>query len=380
VRPGSILARYGLATLLSGAGLGLTFLLAPIVSYPFLYPFLFAVMLSAWFGGTGPGLFAVSLSLLAVSYWFIPPPDAFAMKLEDVPYFAAFAASSLLASWLSTDRRRIERKLRDRTAELERTNEALRAEFAERQRAEEERREARAELAHAARVTTMGELSASIAHEVSQPLAAIVTNASAGIRWLQARPPDLLETRAAMERILRDGDRASEVLARIRGLLRKTAARRERVNVNDLIRDAGALARGELRRKSISFRLELEDGLPPVCGDPVQLQQVLLNLIVNGIEAIESAGSGGLRELAVQSGRTDPGGIVVAVRDRGVGISEEVVGRLFEAFYTTKPHGLGMGLSVSRSIVEAHGGRLRADPHPGGGSIFRFTLPAEASR
>jgi C4-dicarboxylate-specific signal transduction histidine kinase len=357
----------------------MTLLLEPIVSYPFLYPFLFAVMLAAWFGGTGPGLFAVALSLLAVSYYFIPPPDAFEMKIEDVPYFAAFAASGLLASWLSSDRRRIERKLRERTAEVERTNEALRTEFMERQRAEEERRSAQEQLAHAARVTTMGELVASIAHEVSQPLAAVLTNASAGLRWLEAKPPNLPEAREAVGRILLDGDRASEVLSRIRGLLRKSPARRERVYVNDLIRDAAALAQGEALRHGVSFRVELEDGLPPVAGDPVQLQQVLLNLIVNGIEAINGF-EGGPRELVVRSERHDSGGVLVAVRDRGVGISPETVGRLFEAFYTTKPSGLGMGLSVSRSIVEAHGGRLWATPNTGGGSVFQFTLSAEAAR
>jgi len=375
-RTSALLARYGLATLLFAAGLGLTHLLQPIVTYPFLYPLLFAVMASAWFGGTGPGLFAVFLSLLAVSYWFIPPPDSFAMKLEDVPYFAAFAASGLLASWLSSDRRRIERKLKERSEEVERKNEALRTEFAERQRAEDERRTAQEELAHAARVTTMGELVASISHEVSQPLAAVVTNASASLRWLEAAPPNLREAREAVERIVRDGDRASEVLTRIRALLRKTPSRQERLSVNELIRDAGALTRVEMLRHGVSFRTELDADLPPVAGDPVQLQQVLLNLIVNGIEATDGS-DGGPRELVVQSERRDPDGILVAVRDRGVGISPEAAGRLFDAFYTTKPGGLGMGLSVSRSIVEAHGGRLWAAPNAGGGSVFRFTLPVE---
>jgi len=376
------LPRYGLATLLSAVALGLSLLLQPIVSYPFLYPFLFAVMASAWFGGAGPGLFAVLLSLLSVSYWFTPPPDAFAMKLEDVPYFAAFAASGLLAGWLSSDRRRIERKLRERTAELERTNDALRKEFAERERAEEQRRTAQAELAHTARVTMMGELVASIAHEVSQPLAAIVTGASASLRWLTAEPPNVAEARETTERILRDGDRASDVLARIRRLLRKTAVRQERVSVNDLIREAGALAQGEMRRHGVSFRTELDASGPLVSGDPVQLQQVLLNLIVNGIEALDGAGDGDRadsRELVVRSERPDRDNVLVAVRDRGVGISSEVAGRLFDSFYTTKPGGLGMGLSVSRSIVEAHGGRLWAGPNPGGGSIFRFTLPAASA-
>ena len=375
---GGALARYGLAILLFTAGLGLTFLLQPIVSYPFLYPLLFAVMASAWFGGTGPGVFAVLLSLLAVSYWFIPPDDSFAMKPDDIPYFAAFAASALLAGWLSSDRRRIERKLRERSAELERTNEALRKEFVERERAEEGRRTAQAELAHATRVTTMGELVGSIAHEVSQPLAAVVTNASASLRWLTADPPNLSEARETTERILRDGDRASDVLARIRRLLRKTEVRAERVSVNDLIRDAEAIARAEMTRHGIAFRTELDRTLPSVAGDPVQLQQVLLNLIVNGIEAVDGIADRP-RELVVRSERADGANVLVAVRDRGVGISPEAAARLFEAFYTTKPRGLGMGLSVSRSIVEAHGGRLWAAPNPGGGSIFRFTLPAGAA-
>jgi signal transduction histidine kinase len=169
------------------------------------------------------------------------------------------------------------------------------------------------------------------------------------------------------------------VLTRIRALLRKTPARQERLRVNELIRDAGALTRVEMLRHGVSFRTELEADLPPVAGDPVQLQQVLLNLIVNGIEATDGS-DGGTRELVVRSERQDPDGILVAVRDRGVGISAEAADRLFDAFYTTKPGGLGMGLSVSRSIIEAHGGRLWAAPNAGGGSVFRFTLPAETAR
>ena len=246
----------------------------------------------------------------------------------------------------------------------------------ERKRAEEALQKAQAELAHVTRVTTMGELTSSIAHEVNQPLTAIVTNANAALRWLAAQPPNLAEARETVGRIARDGHRASEVVARVRALFRKATTDKSRLDVNDLIQESVALVHGEARRNRAVLRTELADDIPPVMGDRVQLQQVVLNLIINGVEAM-GAVTGRPRELLVRTERDESDGVSVSVRDSGVGFDPRQADRLFDAFHTTKPEGMGMGLSVSRSIIEAHGGRLQAEPNEGHGATFRFTLPAD---
>jgi PAS domain S-box-containing protein len=246
----------------------------------------------------------------------------------------------------------------------------------ERRRAEEALQKTQAELAHVTRVTTMGELASSIAHEVNQPLTAVVTNANACLRWLAGEPPNLDEARETVKRIVRDGHRASEVIGRVRALFKKNATDKARLNVNELIQDSVALVHGETRRNRSVLRTELGSDLPHVLGDRVQLQQVLLNLIINGIEAM-SAVTGRPRELVIKTRRDEAGGVDVSVRDSGAGINPEDADRLFDAFYTTKAEGMGMGLSVSRSIIEAHGGRLRAESNDGRGATFRFTLPAD---
>ena len=240
-------------------------------------------------------------------------------------------------------------------------------------------RAAQAELAHVNRVATMGQLTASIAHEVNQPIAAAVTNAQAGLRWLAARAPDLEEARKAFGRIIADGKRAAEVIARIRSLIKKAPARQDRLDVNEAILDVVALTGSEVLKHGVSMKTRLAKGLPPVTGDRVQLQQVLLNLILNALEAM-SGQDAGPRELLI---RTDPdagGGVLVSVRDTGPGLGSHSADQLFEPFYTTKASGLGMGLSICRSIVEAHGGRLRASANEPRGAVFQFTLPAEDLR
>jgi PAS domain S-box-containing protein len=244
----------------------------------------------------------------------------------------------------------------------------------ERKRAEEALQKAQAELAHVTRVTTMGELTSSIAHEVNQPLAAIVTNANATLRWLATEPPNLEEARESVGRIVRDGHRASEVIGRVRALFKKAATDKARLDVNDLIRDSAALVHGELRRNRVALRTELAEGLPPVVGDRVQLQQVLLNLIINAVEAMGAVK--GPRDLLVRTHGDESGAVLVSVRDSGVGLDPQSSDKLFDAFYTTKPEGMGMGLSVSRSIIEAHGGRLWAASDGRAGATFQFTLPA----
>jgi PAS domain S-box-containing protein len=234
-------------------------------------------------------------------------------------------------------------------------------------------REAQMDLAHVNRVTTMGQLTASIAHEVNQPIAAAVTSADAGLRWLAAQPPDLAEVRDAFDRVIKAGIQAGEVIGRIRALIRKVPERQAPVDVNETIRETIALTRSEMRRHRVSLHTELANGLPQILGDRVQLQQVILNLIMNAIESMSEV-SDGSRELSIGTSVDTPGGVIVAVGDSGPGLKPESLDHLFDPFYTTKPDGMGMGLSICRSITEAHGGRLWATPNTPRGAIFQFTL------
>ena len=250
-------------------------------------------------------------------------------------------------------------------------------------RAEEElrRREARLrdaqmELAHANRVTTTGQLAASIAHEVSQPISATLTNANAARRWLGAEPPDLEEVRQALDRIIRDGGRASDLIGRIRALVRKAPPLNDQLDINETILEVIALTRSELRNSRTLLQTQLADGVPLISGDRVQLQQVMLNLILNAVEAM-SGSSEATRELLIKTEQDGPGTVLVAVRDSGPGLKSESLDRVFDAFYTTKPGGMGMGLSICRSIVEGHGGRVWAMPNLPQGATFQFTLPQQ---
>src|ERR1700730_1001032 len=233
-------------------------------------------------------------------------------------------------------------------------------------------REVQMELAHANRLATMGQLSASIAHEVNQPITAAVTNAQAALRWLGAQPPDLEEVRQALSRIVKDGNRANDVMDRIRALIKKAPPRRDGLEINEAILEVIALTRGELLKNGISLRTQLAEGLPTIRGDRVELQQVILNLIINAVEAMSGV-SEGSRELLIDTGKAGSDGVLVVVRDSGPGLAPAGLERLFDAFYTTKPGGLGMGLSICRSIVEAHGGRLWATANVPPGAIFPFT-------
>jgi len=246
--------------------------------------------------------------------------------------------------------------------------------ISERKRAEDAFREVQMELAHANRVATMGQLTASIAHEVNQPLAATVTNAQAALRWLGGRAPDLEEVRQALARIIKDGHRAGDVVDRIRALIHKAPPRRDRLDINAAIRELIELTRGEAVKNGVSVRTQLADGLPLIHGDRVQLQQVILNLIINAVEAISGV-SEGVRDLLISTGKAESSGVLVAVKDWGPGLAPAGLERLFEAFYTTKPGGLGMGLSICRSIIDAHGGRLWASANVPQGAIFQFSLP-----
>jgi PAS domain S-box-containing protein len=242
--------------------------------------------------------------------------------------------------------------------------------------AEEKLHKAQAELAHVTRVTTLGELTASIAHEVNQPLAAAVANAEACLRWLDRETPDLVAARRSVEWVINDSCRASEVIRRVRTLARKSDTAKVPLDINDVVREAIGLVRRELSSQLVSLRTELAPSLPAILGDRVQLQQVIINLVMNGIEAMQPI-TDRQRELVIRSGQDETRHVHVSVTDCGVGISAEIANRLFNAFFTTKASGMGMGLSICRSIVEAHEGRLSASRNEGPGATFQFVLPSQ---
>jgi PAS domain S-box-containing protein len=243
----------------------------------------------------------------------------------------------------------------------------------ERTRSEEALRQAKADLTHVSRVTTMGELTASLAHEIKQPIAAAVTDANTCLRWLGRDQPDLAEAREAASRIIKDATRAAEIISRVRLLFEKGTPQQELVDVNEVIQQMIVLLHSEATQFAVSVRTELAPDLPKVMGDRVQLQQVLMNLMINSIDAMKNVD--GTREITIQSHQTENGQLLISVSDTGVGLPPQKAEQIFDAFFTTKPHGTGMGLRISRSIIESHGGRLWAAA-AGRGATFQFTLPA----
>ena len=502
--------QYGLAVLSVAVALGITNSLERYTTLrtPLFY---IAIIISAWFGGMGPGLLAVVLSTLAVDYYFAPGGQTSVLSIDSWPFILLFLLSGLLACWITVQRRRAEEKLKEardelearveeRTADLQRASEGLQAEVAERKRgeealreranlldlthdtvfvrdnndvitfwnhgaeklygwtkdeavgqvshhlmqtiftapleeitaelnstgrwegelihtrrdgtqvvatsrwalqlndqgkpiailetnnditerkrAEEALRQAQAELAHVTRVTTLGEMTASIAHEINQPLAAVVNNASACLRWLAGQAPNLEEARQSAALIIADGHRAGEIIGRIRALAKKSPPRKDWLDINETILEVTALARSEVQGNRVSLETQLADDVPLILGDRIQLQQVILNLIINAIEAMSGVNEGP-RELLVGSGKDESQGVLVAVRDSGPGLDPESLDHLFTAFFTTKPQGMGMGLAISRSIIEAHGGRLWATLNAPRGAVFQFTLPYDGER
>src|SRR5882762_3336236 len=342
----SKLQRYSLATISCGVALAL--------AWPIDAPacFLLAVTVSSLFGGLGPGLLSVGFSALAFDYFFLrrtaPPADEPALFLR----FAVVLLAALLITGLMEAKRRVEES-------RNRTEEALRL--------------AESDLARVSRVTTMGELTASLAHEVNQPIAAAVTDANTCLRWLNRDHPDMEEAREAASRVVKDAARAAEIISQIRLLFKKGAPQRELVDINEIIQEMVALIRGEITRHSISVRTELAENIPPIMGDRVQLQQVLMNLVINGIDAMKDVD--GTRQLAIRSQRAENEHVTVSVSDTGVGLPRQQADRIFDAFFTTKLHGTGMGLRISRSIAESHGGRLWASDNAPRGASFHLTLP-----
>jgi C4-dicarboxylate-specific signal transduction histidine kinase len=379
------LLRYAFAIALVSIALLLSLALQVRFGNPFWFFFAIAVIAATWFGGRGPGWVAVGISTVVVLYFFIPPYRVWSVNLGDIPFFLTFVACQVVANWLISWRRETEDSLRrardelevkvgQRTAELHDANESLLEQIAQQKRTEEVLQVTRTELARVVRITTIGELTASIAHEVNQPLAAVVANADACVAWLSHQTPNLVEARAAAERATQGATRAAEVIVRIRSLINKATPEKARVQVNETIEEAVALADGQASRNNVSLLAELSPDLPVVLGDRIQLQQVILNLVMNGIEAMASV-TDRPRQLIIRSRMQDAAHVCVSVQDCGIGVGPDVMPRLFEPFFTTRSAGMGMGLPISRSIVESHGGKLWAESTVSKGSVFQFTLP-----
>jgi C4-dicarboxylate-specific signal transduction histidine kinase len=379
--------RYAFALVSVSMAIFLSLALEVPFGNPFWFFFPVAVIASTWFGGRGPGWVAVLFSTLAVQYYFIPPLRSWNVKPSDVPFFLTFIACQAVANWLISWRRQTEDALRqardeleirvaERTVELKNANDALLYQIEEQRRIEEALHRTRTELARVVRITTIGELTASIAHEVNQPLAAIVANADACVAWLALQNPNLAEARAAAERTTLGATRASDVIRRIRSLINKEAPERAQVQLNDVVKEVVALTESQASRNNVSVVVEPAPDLPAILGDRIQLQQVVLNLMMNGIEAMAGVNDRP-RHLLIRLQLRDVDQVCVSIQDSGVGVKTENLARLFEPFFTTRSQGIGMGLPISRSIIEAHGGRLWAESIENQGTVFQFTLPSE---
>jgi C4-dicarboxylate-specific signal transduction histidine kinase len=341
--------RYSLAAICCGIALA--------VALPIDAPsscLLLAVTVSSLFGGLGPGLFSIAFSSLAFNHFFLRRTVPVATEPATYLRFAVFLAAAFLITGLMEVKRRVEES---------------------RNRAEGALRQAQSDLAQISRVTTMGELTASVAHEVKQPIAASLTNARTCLRWLAADEPNLDEARAAAKRIIEDQTRAAEIINRIHVLFKKAAPQRDLVDVNEVIQEMVVVLRSEAARYAVSVRTKLAPDLPHVLGDRVQLQQVLMNLIMNSIDAMKDVD--GTRELTINSQRGENEQLAVSVSDTGVGLPSQHADQIFNAFFTTKPDGTGMGLRISRSIVESHGGRLWAADNSSRGASFHLLLPTK---
>jgi C4-dicarboxylate-specific signal transduction histidine kinase len=335
-------------------------------------PFLLAILVSGLFGGRGPALLAAILSI----------PSAATMVFVYPSHLSAgFTVAALVIGWFSglqyestESLRKISNELREKVDELERSNAALQAEMASREQAEVKLRQCHTELARMNRVMTISTLVASIAHEITQPIATARNNARAAMGFLDRNPPDLGEVREALACIVDDADRVGDIIDGIRDHFKKAPPRKDRFDLNEAINEVIALAGSAITTNGVSVRIRLAEVLPPVQGDRVQLQQVMLNLILNAVEAMSTV-EAGPRELLISTEQTQTGGALVAVRDSGPGIDPDHLDRVFQAFYTTKSNGVGMGLAISHSIIQSHGGQLSAHGNAPRGAIFKFELP-----
>ena len=375
--------RYTWAVAIVAAAVVIAFLIELATSRFLTFPFYAAVVAGAWLG-TGPGCVSLILSALVVEDVWTPPLFNLRIDSGELPSFLAFLLFALMSLAWSAQRRRaqgvLEATIQVRTGDLLRTNAALQVEITEREAAEAERRrtevalrDAEAELARTLRLATVAELAATIAHEVNQPLAAIVANGAACERSLTQEPPLLDNAREAAGCIVADGHRAADVIARIRALFSKEAAEWQVIDLNAIVHDVVGLARGAIDRQRVDLRLDLARSPPLVLGDRVQLQQVLVNLVTNALESM--GGLEGRPPVLTIRSAIERDEAIVTVTDSGHGIAPDELPHVFDSFYTTKPSGIGVGLAISRSIIEAHGGAVSAAPGELYGARFGFALP-----
>ena len=379
------IVRYGLALAFVGSAIIATSLIEGSTGRLITFPFYAAVVASAWFG-VGPGVVSFVLSGLAAADFWTPARFSLDIETADLPSFGAFVLCALMALAWSSQRRRaqyvLEATVRQRTADLVRANAALQVEMAEREAAERERarteralREAEAELGRTLRLATMAELAATIAHEINQPLAAITANGGACLRSLAHQPPMLDTAREAAACIVADGHRAGDVIARVRALFNKEPPQEQLLDLNDIVRHVVELSRGAIERDGVVVHTELAAPAALVMADPVQLQQVLVNLVTNALEAMADTADRP-RMLTLRSEIDRGETVTVTVEDTGSGIDPGQVSHIFDSFYTTKAGGVGLGLAVSRSIIEAHGGSMWAAAGAEGGARLGFSLIA----
>lgn len=380
---------YALAAALVTIALAFTFVLHHFEpGRPTLFMFFAATAVSAWYGGIRTGAFAVALSAPAGLYFYsaameMPTAAPIQVGLEEIFLLVCFAACAAAGNFLNVWQRSTQESLRgahdrlkQKAQQLQRLNNALQREVSERRATELALQEARAQLARISCLTSMGELAASIAHEVNQPLTAIATNAGTCLSWLEQA--NLPEAKKAANRIIGNAAQASGVIGRVRNMLKPGHNKRQLLDINTVIEDVLSLIRHDIQKQNVAVDTNFDRELPTVCGDHVQLQQLFLNLFLNAVEAMTGI-PGRARVLNICS-RLDAGRIVVSVQDTGPGVAQEVANKLFDAFVTTKASGMGLGLAVCKSVVEAHAGALTLTQGTLGGAAFEVSLPQQGNR
>lgn len=381
------LPRYALSFLtVLAAGLGSALLDLASPGGHNLFLFFAAIVVTAWYAGAGPGWLSVLLSAIVADYFFEYPLYRFEFGLEGLSWFVAFTVCGAATNAISLRRRRMEQALRRtrdeledrirvRTLELQQLNEKLIEEMTERTRAETALRQTQCELARAARIMTVAELTASIAHQINQPLAAVVSNGEAAQNWLRRSPPAISEVAESVAAVVTAGVRAAEIITRIRRLITKAIPRQTTIEVNEFVSQVLTLVRADLARRGIITETRFASALPPVIGDRIQLQQVLLNLVNNASDAMAEV-SDRKRELVIETCSRGEDTIAITVTDSGHGFCMADTSKIFQAFYSTKQGGMGIGLSVCRTVVESHGGSIRATALQPHGAILEVDLPA----
>ena len=358
----SAIVNYGFAVLCFAA----TFAVVSVLDYmlmaaPPVSLFLCSIIIVAWYADLGPALLTTALSVLSFGYFYLLPLGSLLLASRDLPRIILFGIAGVIIASVSAAQRRTATSLRRTRDEL--------------QDALNDLKTVNERLVIENRVATLGEMSASIAHEVNQPLAAIVTQGEANLRWLSKPLPEMEQVHVGLKQMISNARRASNVVNRIRALSQKNMSERALLDVNEVINEVIKLVDREIGNHEVSLRVELAAALPLVLGDRVQLQQVIINIVINGIQAVANVDNRA-RSLLIRSIRDQADHVVVSVQDSGIGIDTENVNRLFEPFYTTKSQGTGMGLSICRSIIEAHGGRIWASSNSGAGATFYFALPS----